>query len=151
VERLNGTSTDIYSLGATLRRLLDVRPSSVFPKDLPLNSAKKSLRVEPERSAYASAQAFADDVRAFPRKQGPYAHAAVVPGYRARKFLRRYWLPVATAMLAIVALSTGLGVANRERSIAEQRFLQVRQMAGKMFDLDREIRRHSGHYQGPGN
>ncbi len=35
-------------------------------------------------------------------------------------------------------------VANRERSIAEQRFLQVRQLANKVFDIDAAIRNTPG-------
>ena len=46
--------------------------------------------------------------------------------------------------VAVIGLSTGLYVANRERSIAEQRFLQVRQLANKVFDIDVAIRNTPG-------
>src|SRR4029077_2567794 len=59
--------------------------------------------------------------------------------YRTRKFLRRYWVPVAAAALVIASLSTGLYVANRERAVAQRRFLEVRQLANKLFDIDVQV------------
>jgi len=64
--------------------------------------------------------------------------------YRARKFLRRYWLPVAAGSVALVGLSGGLFLANRERAIAERRFRDTRQLAAKVFDIDAAIRNTPG-------
>src|SRR6185312_3200298 len=64
--------------------------------------------------------------------------------YRTRKFLRRYWMPLAAASTVVASLSIGLYVANRERNIAQQRFMDVRQLANKLFDIDSQIRQLSG-------
>ena len=45
--------------------------------------------------------------------------------YHARKFLRRYWMPVSAAALVIASLSIGLYIANRERALAQRRFEEV--------------------------
>ena len=44
----------------------------------------------------------------------------------------------------MASLSAGLWVANRERVIAQRRFVQVRQLANKLFDIDVEVRRTPG-------
>ena len=64
--------------------------------------------------------------------------------YRTRKFLRRYWIPVSAAALVIASLAGGLYVANRQRVIAERRFLQLRQLSNKVFELDKAIRNLTG-------
>jgi tetratricopeptide (TPR) repeat protein len=64
--------------------------------------------------------------------------------YRTRKFLRRYWVPVTAAAVALVSLSAGLYIANHERAVAEDRFRQVRQLANKVFDIDVAIRNTPG-------
>jgi len=46
---------------------------------------------------------------------------------------------VAALALVIASLSGGLYVANRERAIAQRRFLQVRQLANQFFALDKTI------------
>src|SRR5215468_8146581 len=60
--------------------------------------------------------------------------------------------PVSRALLAAGyggsgydrGLSAGLYSANRERAIAERRFLEVRQLANKLFDIDAAVRRSPG-------
>jgi tetratricopeptide (TPR) repeat protein len=64
--------------------------------------------------------------------------------YRTRKFLRRYRMSVTAAALVIASLSAGLYVANRERAIAQRRFVDVRQLANKLFDIDVQARQFSG-------
>ena len=103
---------------------------------------RKALRVEPDER-YSTVDAFAEDVRAFLANRPVRARAGNA-WYRARKFVRRYWVPVTASAVALIGLSTGLYVANRERSIAEQRFLQVRQLANKVFDIDVAIRNTPG-------
>jgi tetratricopeptide (TPR) repeat protein len=56
--------------------------------------------------------------------------------YRIRKFARRYWMPVTAVFLLLVGLSLGLYEVNRERTIAQRRFQQVRQLANKVLALD---------------
>lgn len=171
-EQLRGTSqtttTDVYSLGAVLYRLLTGRsphetdtgvmqpievmagtkkiasPSRLNPK-LPSDLdyvLLKALRHEPEER-YASVEAFANDIESFLESRPVQARSGNA-WYRTRKWLRRYWVPVAAATVAIVALSAGLFVANRERVIAQRRFSEVRQLSNKLFDIDYEVRRVAG-------
>jgi tetratricopeptide (TPR) repeat protein len=46
----------------------------------------------------------------------------------------------ATFLLVIASLSAGLYVANRQRAIAQKRFLEARHLAKKFIDLDEQIR-----------
>ncbi len=157
------TATDIYSLGAVLYKLLagvaprennpsnpkaEITPPSRINPDVPVDVdfiVGKALRAEPEER-YASVDEFASDIRAALGWQPVEARSGDV-WYRARRFLRRYWVPVAAAALVIASLSTGLFVANRQRVVAERqrrlaehRFGQLRQLANKVIDLDRAIR-----------
>ena len=53
-------------------------------------------------------------------------------------------MPMGAAALAVLSLSTGLAVANRERLIAERRFRDVHQLANKLFDIDTEAGKLAG-------
>jgi Serine/threonine protein kinase len=171
-EQLRGTNqttaTDVYSLGALLYKVLTGRsphesdtqssqamevitgakripaPSQLNPK-LPKDIdyiLRKALRAEPEER-YISVEAFGNDVRAFLDEQPVQARSGDA-WYRSRKFLRRNWLPVAAAMVTIAGLSLGLYIANREGAIAQRRFVQVRQLANKLFDIDVQARNLPG-------
>jgi serine/threonine protein kinase len=102
----------------------------------------KALKKNPQER-YASATAFADDLRRFLRHEAISARPDTF-AYRTSTFLRRNRTVVALTTLAIAlvigSLSIGLLIANRERKIAEQRFLQVRQLANKFIALDNDIR-----------
>ena len=146
------TATDIYSLGAVLYRVLtgqtprlpgdqDATPPSRvkpgIPKDIDC-IVSQCLRHNPD-DRYPSVNALADDARAFLENRPVRARSGDI-SYRARKFLRRYWIPVTAA--ALVALSLGIGIvtANRERAVAQRRFSEVRMLANQLLALDNEIR-----------
>ena len=59
--------------------------------------------------------------------------------YRIRRTLRRQWMPLAAAVLVMASLAAGLLIANRKRVIAVRRFGEVRQLAGKLFDIDVQV------------
>ncbi|HTM50134.1 MAG TPA: protein kinase [Bryobacteraceae bacterium] len=157
------TATDIYSLGAVLYKMLtgrsphesddpsakaidvitgarEIPPARRSNPNLPDDIdfiLRKALRSEPEER-YASVEAFANDIRAFLESRPVQARSGDI-WYRARKFMRRYWLPVAAAVVTIAGLSVGLYVANRERAIAQRRFVQVRRLANRVLALDDQI------------
>jgi len=158
-EQLRGeaqsTATDIYSLGAVLYKLATGvalrdpnsgtpdapampprRVNPQVPRDLDFVVAK-ALRPEPEHR-YASVDDFADDVRAVLERRPVQARGDDV-WYRARRSARRYWMPLAAALLVTASLSTGLWMANRQRALAERRFIEVRQLSAKLFDIDARV------------
>ena len=171
-EQANGipvtTATDIYSLGAVLYKVLTgesphqfesrsvgamalaistgaiVPPSKLAPVlkgDVEM-ILMKALRTEPlER--YATVEQFSEDLENYLQSRPIRARKGDV-WYRARKFLRRYWLPVVTAVIAVAGLAVGVLVANQQRAIAQRRFNDVRQLANKLFDIDAEARNFSG-------
>ncbi len=162
--RIQTTASDVYSLSATLYKLLtgwspheseahtsqaleivagsrEITAASDRNANLPSDLdyiLRKALRKEPEER-YASVEALAGDVRAFLASRPIQARSGDT-WYRTRKFLRRYWVQVTAAALVIASLSAGLYVANRERVIAQRRFQQLRQLSTRVLDLDSIIR-----------
>jgi serine/threonine protein kinase len=162
-EQLSGgiqtTATDVYSLGAILYKISAGKlphesrlPSEVgaggteitaarrvnpkIPEDLDY-ILRKALRHEPE-ARFTSVEALASDVQALLDSKPVQARSGDA-WYRTRKFLRRYWIPVAAALLVVASLSAGLDVANRQRLIAERRFVQLHEVSKKFLDLDLEL------------
>ncbi|MEO1006949.1 MAG: serine/threonine-protein kinase [Planctomycetota bacterium] len=159
--------TDVYALGALGYELLsgqlpiDVRDASLpgalraIQDDQPrrLGLLDRRLRgdaetiiataidKDPERR-YASAAAFADDLRRMLRDE-PIAARPATTLYQLRKFAQRRKGPVIAAgvIAATLVLGTGVSVAfgvqaGRQRGLAEQRFEDVRAIANTMlFDL----------------
>jgi serine/threonine protein kinase len=162
------TATDIYSLGAVLYKLLTGASPHQFEGDsagaiaLAISAGRitppgklapglkgdletilmKALRKEPQER-YATIEQLSEDVENYLESR-PIRARKGDAWYRTRKFLRRYWLPVAAATLAIAGLSGGALVANHQRAIAQRRFVQVRQLSNKLFDIDVEARKLSG-------
>lgn len=159
-----GTGSDIYSLGAVLYRLLTGRsphqfqnaesagiqasitqshpdrPSAINPDckgDLD-SIILRCLRKEPAER-YASVDQLRDDLKAYLESR-PVAARRGESLYRARKFLRRYWLPVAAAVAILLSMLWGWTTTQREKRIAERRFAEVRGLAGKLLDVENQIR-----------
>jgi len=106
----------------------------------------KALKKSPQER-YPSVTTFADDLQRY-LKQEPISASRDTLAYRTVKFVRRNRAPVLLSSSAIVliiaSLSTGLYIANRERKVAERRFVQVRQLANKFIELDNKIRGFAG-------
>ncbi|MGA8489803.1 MAG: protein kinase [Terriglobales bacterium] len=102
----------------------------------------KALKKNPTER-YVSVAAFADDLRRYLEHEPISARPDTIT-YRVGKFVRRnrvaVTVAVATLSLVIASLSAGLYVANRQRTIAQKRFLEARQLANKFIDLDEQIR-----------
>ena len=71
----------------------------------------KALKKNPQER-YASVTAFADDLNRYLTHEPVSARPDTI-AYRARKFLRRQWMPVTALTLVILALSGGLFEINR--------------------------------------
>jgi tetratricopeptide (TPR) repeat protein/predicted Ser/Thr protein kinase len=132
------TATDIYSLGALLYHMLTGKPAHEFGEHSAESIARvitdrevtrpskwasdlagdidfivlKALRKDPQER-YATVEQFAEDLQAFLESRPVRARSGNAL-YRARKFLRRSWLPVAATVLVVTSLSVGLYVANLE-------------------------------------
>lgn len=132
------TATDIYSLAAVLRKLA---AKVEIPTDIEF-ILRKAMRIEPEER-YVTLDAFVADIQAFLDNRPVQARSGT-GWYRARKFLRRYWIPVAAATAVTASLALGLYIANRARVIAQQRFSQVRDLSNQVFKLDDQIRNLPG-------
>ncbi len=102
------------------------------------NIVLKALRKEPERR-YHSVEQFSEDIRRYlvglPVIARPDTFA-----YRAGKFVRRHKAAVLAASLVVVALVGGIAatmreayIARLERSRAEQRFSDVRELANSLL------------------
>jgi tetratricopeptide (TPR) repeat protein len=157
------TATDVYSLGAVLYKLLTgtsphrfddesaqgvvsaicsgriTPPGRLVPavkRDLDI-ILLKTLRKEPQER-YSTVEQFSEDLENYLASR-PIRARKGDTWYQIRKSLRRRWLLVAAAALAMAGLSGGMFVANRERAIAQQRFLQVRQLAGRFIELHDDV------------
>ena len=163
------TASDIYSLGAVLYFLLTgksphefkdptgegiiaaittrelTRPSKWRPElkgDLEA-ILLKAMRKDPQER-YATVEQFAEDLEAYLESRPVRARAGNA-WYRTRKFLRRYWVPVTAAILVIASLGIGLYLANRERVVAQNRFMELRRLAHIfVFDLHDEVAKLEG-------
>jgi tRNA A-37 threonylcarbamoyl transferase component Bud32/tetratricopeptide (TPR) repeat protein len=162
------TAADVYSLGAVLYRVLTgstphqlngdspaavalaiaggaiTSPSKLQPAlrgDLEM-ILLKALRKEPQER-YSSVEQFSEDLENYLEYRPIRARRGDV-WYRTRRSLRRRWVYALASMLALGGLAAGVLVANYQRQVAQQRFLQVRQLANKLFDIDAEVRRLPG-------
>jgi serine/threonine protein kinase len=162
------TSTDIYSLGAVLYRLLTgesphrfddvsagaiasaISTGTIIPPSKLASEVNgdletvlmKALRKRPNER-YASVDAFAEDLRACLEWRPVQARSDDV-WYRTRRNLRRHWMAATATAMVIGSLSAGLYVATRERAVAEQRFAQLQQFSKKVIDIESALGRIPG-------
>jgi serine/threonine-protein kinase len=102
----------------------------------------KALKKDP-RERYASAAAFAEDLGRHLRHE-PITARPDTLAYRAVKFVRRNRVAVAAAALVLAGLTVAFYEVNRERALAQRRFVQVRQLANSLFDIDLQVRQLAG-------
>ena len=158
------TATDVYSLGAVLYKLLTGNsphqfqttersgiqaaiteskpqlPSAANPEckgDLD-SIVMRALRKEPA-DRYVSVDRMMEDLHAYLDSRTVAARRGESL-YQARKFLRRYWMPVVAVAAVMVSLLTGWILTQQEKRIAERRFADVRGLAGKLLDVETQIR-----------
>jgi len=156
-------ATDVYSLGvllyeflsghypyggrqnsaAAMRAFLEESPIPLrrhnrdIPPDLE-NIVMMALRKEPERR-YATVDALCRDIEAF-LDGFPVQAAPDTFVYRFGKFCKRNRWAVMVAMFALAAIAVSGMVIWREKSQAEMRFQQLRQLAHSVvFELDDAI------------
>jgi len=103
---------------------------------------RKALRPEADER-YPSVDAFANDIRALLESR-PVDARSGDRWYRVRKFLSRHRVAATAALIIVGSLSAGLYVVNRERTIAERRFQEVRELANKFIALDGPLRELPG-------
>jgi serine/threonine protein kinase/tetratricopeptide (TPR) repeat protein len=135
-DSLRLAGTDAETIAASRAATVD-RLRRQLRGDLDTIVSKALKKLPSER--YASVTAFADDLRRYLRHETISARPDAVV-YRARKFLRRNWVPVTLMIAVMLGVAGSVFEINRERVISQRRFSDVRQLANKLYDIDVQVR-----------
>jgi serine/threonine protein kinase/tetratricopeptide (TPR) repeat protein len=141
VARIKGQTNEALESNAALRAATPDGLRRILKGDLDTIVAK-ALKKNPEER-YSSVTALAEDLRRY-LDHKPISARPDALAYRAAKFVRRNRLAVGAAALILAVLSVGLYEVNRQRAVAQRRFVQVRQLANKLFDIDAQVRQLPG-------
>ncbi len=127
------TATDVYSLGALLRKLLGPAPD----RDL-ANIILMAMREEPEQR-YQSADHFAADIERWLQGQPVVAGPGSVV-YRAMKFVRRNRWQVGAVLLTATSLIAATVISTLEYQRAERRLTDLTDLANRtLFDINTAV------------
>ena len=117
-----------------------IRPSAIKPElkgDIE-NILLKTLQREPHRR-YGSVPELADDCKRFLARR-PVRASPDSALYRARRFVRRHWAPLAATLALITAMAGATVVSMRQREHAMRQAAQTRRLADRLlFDVHDEI------------
>jgi serine/threonine protein kinase len=157
-------ATDVYGIGAVLYRLLtgvkprevkggplsevvqniseeDVVRPSLHKRELKgdlENILLKALQREPQRR-YGSVPELSDDLNRFLSRR-PVRATPDSTVYRARRFVRRHWAPLAAIATLAAALVIATGVSLKQREDALRRAWETRRLADRLlFEVHDEI------------
>ncbi len=153
------TLADIYALGVLLyvlltgrkpygvetcsaielgRRIVEDSPAPTGLGDELDDIILKAMHKEPGRR-YQTVSELAADIGNYMEGR-PVLARPDSAWYRANKYVRRYWLPIAATTLAAIALIAATGSAAWQTNRANRQFGSVRKLANKfLFDFDNEI------------
>jgi tRNA A-37 threonylcarbamoyl transferase component Bud32 len=169
-----GVSSDIYSLGAILFRLLTgvgphrletystadvyraicldeiVPPSEAAPPELrrqlrgDLDTLVLTALAKDANDRYVSAEAFSSEIERYLEGR-PLTVRPASAMAKAWKFVKRNRLAVGAASLVVTAIAAGTTVSLVQANLARQRFEQVRKLAHSfVFDYDEELAKVEG-------
>ena len=154
------TASDIYSLGAVLFELLtgakahaltSTSPAEivrvVLESELPKTNlpgeldtiVRAAMQKLPERR-YASVDKLAEDIERYLTNRPLLARPDSF-SYKAGKYLRRNWIPLAAAAIVAVSLVSAATISTIQARRAQKRFDEVRTLANTfLFDFHDKIR-----------
>jgi tetratricopeptide (TPR) repeat protein len=102
------------------------------------NIILKAMRKDPARR-YGSVAEFSLDLERYLARRPVLARPDTLL-YRAGKYVRRKWVALLAASIALTGVCVGGGLAVYQARIAQERFLQVRRLANKfLFDFYGQI------------